>query len=127
MVLFEFLQKTFPIFRLTLAILYFIGFLLHVLDVMNLRLNFSEMDFILKIWILFLLIFDLLASIGLFLRKPWGEFLFISIATVQLVAYIGFSSFFGPQEFLIIFHLLCLAIYGIFKAPEIQRIFDGKR
>lgn len=115
------INKSFSIFKLILAVFYFIGFLLHALDVANIRLNFSEMDLIWKSWILFLLIFDLLASIGLFLRKPWGDFLFILIAMTQLIAYIGFSSFFGEQGFLIVFHIICLAIYCFLKVFSSQR------
>lgn len=115
------IKQCFSIFKRTLAVLYFIGFLLHALDVMNLRLNFSEMDLIWKSWILFLLIFDLLASIGLFLRKLWGELLFILIASAQLIAYVGFPSFFGEQESLIVFHIICLTLYGILKVFDLQR------
>lgn len=111
----RFLRKSFSIFKMILAVLYFIGFSLHFLDVMNLRLNFSEMDLIWKSWILFLLIFDFLASIGLFLKKLWGELFFITVAVVQLIAYMGFSSFFGEQGFLIYFHLICLVIYTVLK------------
>lgn len=109
------IHQSFSIFKMILAILYFIGFSLHFLDVMNLRLNFSDMDLVWKSWILFLLIFDLLASTGLFLKKLWGELLFIFIAVAQLIAYIGFPSFFGEQEFLIYFHLICLSIYTALK------------
>jgi hypothetical protein len=115
------LNKSFSVFKIILAVLYFIGFLLHALDVMNLRLNFSDMDLIWKSWILFLLLFDLFASIGLFLKSLWGELLFILIAVAQLIAYIGFPSFFVEQEFLIYFHLICLSIYTALK------IFDSRK
>ena len=115
-----FLRQTFSIFKIILAVLYFIGFSLHFLDVMNLRLSFSAMDLIWKSWILFLLIFDLLASIGLFLKKSWGELLFIVIAVAQLIAYIGFPSFFGEQGFLIYFHIICLSIYTVLKIFDLR-------
>lgn len=115
------LSKSFSVFKIILAVLYFIGFLLHALDVMNLRLNFSEMDLIWKSWILFLMTFDLLASIGLFLKKLWGELFFILIAVAQLIAYIGFPSFFGEQGFLIYFHVICLSIYTALN------IFDSRK
>lgn len=114
------ISQVFSIFKVILAVFYFIGFLLHALDVANIRLNFSEMDLIWKSWILFLFIFDLLASAGLFLRKLWGEFLFILIATAQMIAYIGFSSFFGEQKFLIVFHITCLVLYGILKGFDLH-------
>lgn len=118
---FGLIHQSFSIFKIILAVLYFIGFSLHFLDVMNLRLNFSDMDLIWKSWILFLLIFDLLASIGLFLKKLWGELYFITVAVVQLIAYIGFSSFFGEQGFLVYFHIICLSIYTALK------IFDSRK
>ena len=80
---------------MAVGVIYFIGFFLHALDVMSLRLNFSEIDFLWKSWILFLLIFDLIASAGLILKKFWGEIAFIMVALAQLTAYLGFSSVFN--------------------------------
>ena len=102
-------------FRKLLSIFYFIGFTLHALDVLGLRLNFLELDFIWKSWIIFLLVFDLAASIGLFLKKWWGDVIFIIIALSQLIAYLKFYDQFGRQEFLIFFHWTCLGLYTIFK------------
>lgn len=108
-------------FRQMLAVFYLLGFILHCLDVLNLRIRFSEVDMIWKVWIIFLLIFDLLASIGLYRQKLWGDILFILIAFTQLFAYIQFSSFFGDQRFLIYFHIVCLGVYGALKFWNIYR------
>ena len=96
----------------TLSVLYLIGASLHVLDLFDLRLHFSEMNFIWKVWILYLCVFDLFASFGLWKQTRWGKALFVFIATSQLVAYVGFQYFFGQQYFLIAFHILTLAIFG---------------
>lgn len=114
-------SRAFSIFKMAVGVIYFIGFFLHALDVMSLRLNFSEIDFLWKSWILFLLIFDLIASAGLILKKFWGEIAFIMVALAQLTAYLGFSSVFGEQSFLIIFHIVCLAIYGFFKSQDFKK------
>lgn len=70
------------VYRRVLAILYFIGFLLHLTDVFDLRLSFSNMDSLWKIWIIFL-----------------------------LVAYVGFKRIFGDQNDLVLFHIVTLLIY----------------
>ena len=108
-------------FRIFLAICYSGGFILHVLDILNLRLHFTEMDSVWKTWIIFLAIFDLLTAIGLFRKKLWGELFFLLVAVAQLVAYTRFQEIFGQQEFLIRFHTVCLCLYGILKALETCR------
>lgn len=114
-------SQIFSKFRLSLASLYFVGFVLHTLDVANLRLNFSEMDSLWKSWILFLLVFDLFASIGLFLKKGWGEILFIVVAVCQLIAYTQFKSLFGQQDLLVYFHISTLTLYLILKSFDLWR------
>jgi len=98
-------------FLKALGALYFFGFILHLLDVLNLRLNFSELPLIWKAWIIYLLIFDLVTAILLWKELRLGEILFLTVATSQLVAYIGFTGYFGNQIFLIIFHVACIAMY----------------
>ena len=110
-----------PKFRIILAICYLGGFILHVLDILNLRLHFTEMDSVWKTWIIFLAIFDLLTAIGLFRKKLWGELVFLLVAVAQLVAYTRFQQIFGQQEFLIRFHTVCLGTYGILKVLEACR------
>lgn len=114
----ELAQRFYDLFKLILAVLYFVGFILHLFDVMNLRLHFTEMNLIWKSWIIFLLIFDLFTSLGLFFKKSWGELFFLVVSISQLIAYIGFSSVFGEQKFLIIFHFISLSIYGVFKVQK---------
>lgn len=108
-------KKVFSKFRIFLALSYLIGFILHLLDVMGLRLNIAELDTVWKSWIIFLLVLDLLVAVGLLLKKIWGEVLFLTVALSQLIAYIGFSSFFGDQVFLINFHLVCIFLYIYLK------------
>jgi len=76
-----------------LAILYLIGAFLHILDLFNLRLKFSEMSWGWKLWIVYLCFFDFAAAIGLWNQRRWGILLFLIVAASQLIAYIGFSSF----------------------------------
>jgi hypothetical protein len=64
-----------------------------------------------KIWTIYLMIVDLIAAIGLWRQKTWGIALFLLIACSQLVAYIGFSAYFGNQPFLVGFHALSLLLF----------------
>lgn len=95
-----------------LSVLYFFGGALHVLDLFGLRLKFEELSLIWKIWIIYLMIFDVVAAMGLWQLKKWGVRLFLMVAASQLVAYIGFTNHFGQQTFLIVFHVVTLLIYG---------------
>ncbi|WP_413582383.1 hypothetical protein [Bdellovibrio sp. HCB288] len=98
-----------------LAVFYFIGGSLHVLDLFDLRLKFSEMSFVWKAWILYLFAMDIVAAVGLWRRKNWGVALFLVVAASQLIAYIGFMNIFGHQYSLIAFHFITLALYFYFK------------
>jgi len=103
------------IFRRTLSLLYFIGFLLHVADFFNFRLHFSEMDNIWKAWIIFLMVADVVASIGLWKDKLFGDVVFILVAISQLIAYLFFKDFFGEQMPLVVFHFITLFIYFLLR------------
>jgi hypothetical protein len=94
-----------------LSVLYFLGFTLHLLDLFDLRLSFSQMNLTWKLWILFLLIADLLAAIGLWKLKQWGVYLFLLIATTQIIAYYGFFETIKNQNFLLVFHVLTVTSY----------------
>jgi hypothetical protein len=82
---------------------YFLVFFLHILDIFNLRLNYSEMPMLWKTWIAYLTAFDLVAALGLWGKKIWGEMAFLIVAISQLIAYIGFKKYFGYQSELIAF------------------------
>lgn len=99
------------IFLKIIGICYFIGFVLHVLDLFGARLHFAEMKLVWKLWIVYLTVADAIASYGLIKQRFFGEALFLVIAFSQLLAYTVFTSVFGPQLPLIIFHLLTIAIY----------------
>jgi hypothetical protein len=76
-------------------------------------LHFSEMDFVWKSWIVYLFIFDLVASVGLWMGKRWGIATLILVAISQLIAYLWYRSFFGDQVFLVTFHILTLTIFTL--------------
>lgn len=104
-----------------LSVCYGIGFLLHVADLTNLRLRFSEMSPQWKVWTAYLLIADVIAAIGLWRQATWGIAAFLVISLSQLVAYLGFRSIFGDQTFLIFFHLVTLLIYfSMNLAPRLR-------
>jgi hypothetical protein len=105
-----------------LAICYAAGAVLHLMDIFDLRGEFSQMNMVWKSWILYLLAFDSAASVGLWLQKNWGIALFIGIAISQLVAYVAFKSIFGEQTFLIIFHILTLSIYLLLRLQSRRQV-----
>ena len=94
-----------------IGVFYFVGFILHVMDLFGARLNFTEMKMVWKIWIIYLTLADATASYGLIRNRIFGEILFLVVAFSQLVAYTIFAHIFGPQTLLIIFHLLTVGIY----------------
>lgn len=111
--------KIFSRLLLLVGCLYAVGFILHLLDIFGLRLNFMDMNNLWRSWIIFLLLFDFIAAIGLFLKKWWGQGAFVLVAISQLVAYLKFSDVFGGQDFLIYFHLYTLIIYLFLKVFDL--------
>lgn len=104
------------IYLRALAAFYFIGFLLHFADFLDLRLKYSELSTGWKVWIVYLGVMDLLAAVGLWFQHAAGIALFFIVAVSQLIAYMGFKHYFGDQISLIYFHLATLAIYfGLYK------------
>lgn len=97
----------------TLACFYFLGGVLHVLDLFDLRLKFSELENYWKFWISYLCIMDFATAIGLWRLERWGIYCFLLVAISQLVAYLGFKQYFGNQYSLIGFHLATLLIFVI--------------
>ena len=97
-----------------LSILYTVGGLMHILDVFDLRLKFSMMSSTWRIWTIFLIVFDFIAAIGMWRQQTWGVAAFIIVATVQLVAYLGFMDVFGSQWLLITIHIITLNLLAIF-------------
>ena len=112
------------IYLRSLAVFYFIGAALHILDLFNLRLIFSEMSPTWKMWIVYLTVGDAIACWGLWYLKKYGEVTFLLIAVSQLIAYGLFRNFFGNQMFLIGFHLITVAIYVAlrFKSHTLERV-----
>lgn len=110
-----------------LAACYFVGFALHVLDLLELRLPFWGMPTGWKLWIVYLLIADLGAAVGLWMQQPWGVGLFLLVAISQLVAYLGYHSYFGDQEFLIAFHIITLLIFVVLLILQMRKQKNQKQ
>ena len=98
-----------------LSVLYLVGALLHVMDLLDLRLRFSQMPVMWKGWIIYLALFDSIAAAGLWKQKVWGVYCFFLVAISQLVAYSAFMRYFGEQYALIAFHLITLVAYFAVK------------
>jgi uncharacterized membrane protein (DUF2068 family) len=103
-----------------LACLYFLGGVLHVLDLFDLRLKFSELENYWKSWISYLCIMDLITAVGLWRLKQWGIYCFLTVAISQLIAYIGFQSYFGNQYSLIVFHLVTILIFTMLRSGKLR-------
>lgn len=115
------------IFLRTLSICYFVGAALHALDVLNLRLNFSLMSDVWKMWTIYLLFADLFASVLLWKNHRLGIQLFGIISISQLIAYLGFKEYFGDQTFLIIFHSVTLILYFVLSLVSTSIEIAGVR
>jgi hypothetical protein len=98
-------------FLRVMAVLYFFAGLLHLADVLDLRLLLSQMSSTWKIWICSLLVLDFAAAFGLWFRTIWGQVLFVFIASTQIIVYLSFESTFGPQWELVVFHACSLVVY----------------
>jgi hypothetical protein len=95
-----------------LAVLYAFGGALHVADVFDLRLPFSRLPVFWKGWIVYLLIADALAAIGLWQRKRWGTGCFLVVAASQLLVY-GTSRWGRRHEWpLLVFHIVTVTIWA---------------
>lgn len=118
-----------PVFLKILAAFYALGFLLHFLDVLDLRLTYSTMSDVWKAWTVYLLVFDLITAGLLIYRPKWGAVLFHIVALSQLVAYFGFQEVFGRQDALIIFHVISLVFYwkivARIKRSEFERAAEA--
>jgi Peptidase family S41 len=115
------------LFLKILSGIYFCGAALHFADLLDFRLKFSEMDSVWRCWIVYLMVFDFFAAIGLWQKRDWGVALFLIIASSQLIVYVGFPSLFGAQYPLVAFHLITIFIFIGLKrhlkaAPIIQAI-----
>ena len=113
------------IYLKVIGVLYFIGFILHVLDLLGVRLNYTEMSVAWKLWIIYLTVADIVAAFGLFRGKFYGEALFLVVAFSQLLAYTVFTHIFGSQVPLIIFHLLTVGIYVVLLRWQVSKVTRG--
>jgi len=110
------------IFLKVLSVCFLFGGILHLLDLFDLRLQFSEMNMRWKIWILYLMIFDFIAALGLWKNTRWGIAVFLLIASSQVVAYGFFQELFTPQPYLISFHLVSVCLYFILRFQTKRRL-----
>lgn len=94
-----------------LAISYFFAGTLHVLDLFDVRLKFSEMDFIWQSWTIFLAFADLLVAASLWSKSRLGELTFVAVVLSQIAVYLGWADHFGNQYAWIAFHLVTLTVY----------------
>ena len=85
------------------------------MDILDLRLKFSEMNDLWKAWVLFLLVADIIAAIGLWKNTAWGVWTFLIVASSQIVAYTFFQDHFSKQTFLVGFHILTIGLYLVIK------------
>lgn len=105
-------------FLKSIAGLYALGASIHVADLFDLRLEFSEMNLIWKMWTIFLILSDSLTALGIFRFRIWGIVGFLVVALSQLVAYLFFADIFHRQSALILFHLVTLMIFFCLIYPH---------
>lgn len=99
------------------------GAFLHLLDLFDLRLKFSEMPPVWQYWTLYLVLADALAAVGLITGKSFGVVVLLVVALSQLVAYTVWASVFGQQTVLIVFHVLTLIGLALFR-PSRAAVFE---
>ncbi len=109
-----------------LSILYFTGALLHFMDVLDLRLKYSEMTDIWKMWTLFLLFADLAAAVGLWKNTIWGIGFFLLVAGSQIITYTAFQSIFAKQPLLVWFHIFTLGLYFYLRVKSKRLTHSNK-
>lgn len=97
----------------TLAYCYLFAGFLHVLDVFDARLRFSQMEVLWQLWTVYLAFADTLAGFCLLRSSRLGELLFLTLVLSQLAVYLGWSEYFGNQFAWMGFHFLTLSIYLI--------------
>jgi hypothetical protein len=103
-----------------LSVAYFFALLLHVLDILNLRHKFSEMNILWQLWVVYLALVDFIAALGLWNGGRLGELMFLAVALSQLAVYLGWSEVFGNQYQLIGFHFFTLGIYLILLTFKVK-------
>jgi len=113
-------------FLYVIALCYAVGFLLHAMDLFDMRLPFSHMERYWQVWIVYLLIGDFVTAVLLWRRSFWGIVGFQTIAVTQLIAYLFFEEYFGRQGFLVVFHVVTLATYWKIHARQKRQSYGDK-
>jgi hypothetical protein len=105
-----------------LAALYLISFGLHVLDVFDLRLRFSQMGTLARGWTLYLVLGDLIAAIALWRGTVLCDLIFCLIVLGQLSVFLGWAPFLPNQNFVVSFHWITLTVFlaliSLQRVPE---------
>jgi uncharacterized membrane protein (DUF2068 family) len=83
------------------------------------------MNGIWKSWIIYLMIFDLIAGIGLWKNRKWGFVFFLIVASTQLIAYTFFQDFFGEQLPLVAFHCGTLCVFVLLLTAKRAGYVNG--
>jgi len=105
------------IFLYAMAAIYSTGALLHVLDLFDLRRDFSHMNLAWRVWVVYLLIADAIAALGLWRRRQYGEYAFLFVSASQAIVYLT-SDLFGNQNVLASFHSVCLCVYVLLRLHQ---------
>lgn len=106
-----------------LAVLYLGRTLIHLLDLLDIRLKFSQMGVISQSWTLYLFFADLVAAICLLTATRLGELIFVWIAIIEIAVYVNWSQYLGKHYGFLIFHLFSLGGYFIYhslRTPPIE-------
>lgn len=115
-----------------LAAFFAMGAVLHVGDLIGLRLQyrlgmgpnlaFSEMPLQFQAATVFLAIFDTLAAIGLWRLAWWGVLSFLTLAGTELIAYARFAHYFGEDMLhLAVFHGIAIRLSTILLVQNVLR------
>ncbi|MCB9072674.1 MAG: hypothetical protein H6623_03565 [Bdellovibrionaceae bacterium] len=116
-----------PVYLRILSVFYFLGFLLHLMDVFGWRLELTRLHPFWTTWVWFLLVADLITALLLIWAPLLGVIGFHVVALAQLFAYIIYQEFFGRQDALVLFHVISLVFYWKLYARKKRAEFDGSK
>ncbi len=106
-----------------LSVLYFAAFILHGLDIFDLRLKFTQMGGLARAWTLYLLVGDLLAALSLWRGTVLADLFFSLIVIAQLSVFVCWSALLPNQNFIIAFHWITLTVFLVvlsFRSPIVE-------
>jgi len=59
-----------------------------------------------------------IVALGLWGMYPWGVAIWLIAVLIEVTMYVAYHELFGSNEFLLLFHLLCLGIYLVISIFE---------